>query len=158
MARGGSSAVPRSPTEQSEGLIELDRVDSTGRRWRRFCISGHEYHVNMSVLEPYLQVLSHGGQRSQNRHLERSPAPRATDRLPHFSLGKVLSGTLSTFFSVSLFVRLLWRRDERHHPVHLLLPSGEHGAGLRLCHGQPLQVRLVATVLLESDWWQDVVI
>uniref|UniRef100_A0A3B4GBR6 Bcl-2/adenovirus E1B 19 kDa-interacting protein 2-like protein n=1 Tax=Pundamilia nyererei TaxID=303518 RepID=A0A3B4GBR6_9CICH len=49
------------PMEQSEGLMELDQVDSRGRRWRRFCISGHEYHVNMSVLEPYLQVLSHGG-------------------------------------------------------------------------------------------------
>lgn len=62
MARGGAGSVPRSPLEQSEGLMELDRVDSRGRRWRRFCISGHEYHVNMSVLEPYLQVLSHGGQ------------------------------------------------------------------------------------------------
>lgn len=64
MARGGSAVVARSPMEQSEGLMELDRVDSEGRRWRRFCISGHEYHVNMSVLEPYLQVLSHGGQTS----------------------------------------------------------------------------------------------
>lgn len=49
--------------EQSEVLMDLDQVDSRGRRWRRFCISGHEYEVNMSVLEPYLQVLSHGGQR-----------------------------------------------------------------------------------------------
>ncbi|XP_070691625.1 bcl-2/adenovirus E1B 19 kDa-interacting protein 2-like protein [Pempheris klunzingeri] len=61
MVRGGAVAVARSPWEQSEGLMELDQVDSRGRRWRRFCISGHEYHVNMSVLEPYLQVLSHGG-------------------------------------------------------------------------------------------------
>lgn len=58
---GGASASARSPIEQSEGLIELDQVDSKGRRWRKFCISGQEYHVNMSVLEPYLQVLSHGG-------------------------------------------------------------------------------------------------
>lgn len=63
-ARGGVAAARRPSSEQSEGLLELDRVDSRGRRWRRFCISGHEYHVNMSVLEPYLQVLSHGGQRS----------------------------------------------------------------------------------------------
>lgn len=65
-ARGGvaGAAARRPSSEQSEGLMELDRVDSRGRRWRRFCISGHEYHVNMSVLEPYLQVLSHGGQRS----------------------------------------------------------------------------------------------
>ncbi|KAM3614755.1 uncharacterized protein V6R79_018798 [Siganus canaliculatus] len=59
MSRGG--AVARSPTEPSEGLMELDQVDSSGRRWRKFCISGHEYLVNMSVLEPYLPVLSHGG-------------------------------------------------------------------------------------------------
>lgn len=64
MGRGGAVGVARNPMEQSEGLMELDQVDSRGRRWRRFCISGHEYHVNMSVLEPYLQVLSHGGQRS----------------------------------------------------------------------------------------------
>lgn len=44
------------------GNMELDQVDSRGRRWRRFCISGQDYHVNMSVLEPYLQVLSHGGE------------------------------------------------------------------------------------------------
>lgn len=62
-ARGGvaGAAARRPSSEQSEGLMELDQVDSRGRRWRRFCISGHEYHVNMSVLEPYLQVLSHGG-------------------------------------------------------------------------------------------------
>eukprot|EP00064_Thunnus_orientalis_P013274 superscaffoldBa00002134_g13311 len=59
---GGARGVARSPVEQSEmGLMELDQVDNEGRRWRKFCISGHEYLVNMSVLEPYLQVLSHGG-------------------------------------------------------------------------------------------------
>lgn len=42
--------------------MELDRVDASGRRWRRFCTCGQEFLVNMSVLEPYLQVLSHGGQ------------------------------------------------------------------------------------------------
>lgn len=67
MARHRPRSVPRSLMEQSEGLMELDQVDSRGRRWRRFCISGHEYHVNMSVLEPYLQVLSHGGQKSLSR-------------------------------------------------------------------------------------------
>ena len=66
MARGGAGggAMASSPREQSDSLMDLDQVDSRGRRWRRFCISGHEYNVNMSVLEPYLQVLSHGGQRS----------------------------------------------------------------------------------------------
>ncbi|KAM7382777.1 hypothetical protein PAMP_002491 [Pampus punctatissimus] len=62
MARGGARGLARSPVEPSEmGLMELDQVDSRGRRWRKFSISGHEYLVNMSVLEPYLQVLSHGG-------------------------------------------------------------------------------------------------
>ncbi|KAM7421711.1 hypothetical protein PAMA_015724 [Pampus argenteus] len=62
MARGGARSLARSPVEPSVmGLMELDQVDSRGRRWRKFCISGHEYLVNMSVLEPYLQVLSHGG-------------------------------------------------------------------------------------------------
>lgn len=63
MGRGRAASVTRS-TMESEGLMELDQVDSRGRRWRKFSIGGHEYHVNMSVLEPYLQVLSHGGQRS----------------------------------------------------------------------------------------------
>lgn len=56
-----ASGVASSPVDHSEGLMELDQVDSKGRRWRKFCISGLEYRVNMSVLEPYLQVLSHGG-------------------------------------------------------------------------------------------------
>ncbi|MEQ2279995.1 hypothetical protein AMECASPLE_014930 [Ameca splendens] len=61
MGKGRTMGVAGSPIEQTEGLMELDQVDDQGRRWRRFSISGHEYHVNMSVLEPYLQVLSHGG-------------------------------------------------------------------------------------------------
>ncbi|KAF7198694.1 bcl-2/adenovirus E1B 19 kDa-interacting protein 2-like protein [Nothobranchius furzeri] len=61
MEKGGAVGVASSPVEHSEGLMELDQVDSKGRRWRKFCISGYEYRVNMSVLEPYLQVLSHGG-------------------------------------------------------------------------------------------------
>ncbi|XP_047453766.1 bcl-2/adenovirus E1B 19 kDa-interacting protein 2-like protein isoform X2 [Mugil cephalus] len=61
MEARGALGPARSPVDRSEGLLELDQVDSRGRRWRRFCISGQEYRVNMSVLEPYLQVLSHGG-------------------------------------------------------------------------------------------------
>ncbi|XP_068425809.1 bcl-2/adenovirus E1B 19 kDa-interacting protein 2-like protein [Clinocottus analis] len=60
-AGGGSGAVAKSPLEQTDGLMDQDQVDTRGRRWRRFSVSGHEFHVNMSVLEPYLQVLSHGG-------------------------------------------------------------------------------------------------
>lgn len=62
MVRGGARVTPCSGAEQCEGLMELDQVDASGRRWRKFCTCGQEYHVNMSVLEPYLQVLSHGGQ------------------------------------------------------------------------------------------------
>ncbi|XP_034029618.1 bcl-2/adenovirus E1B 19 kDa-interacting protein 2-like protein isoform X2 [Thalassophryne amazonica] len=63
LRQGGAEGVARSPvSEHTEvGLVELDQVDSRGRRWRKFCFSGHDYHVNISVLEPYLQVLSHGG-------------------------------------------------------------------------------------------------
>ncbi|XP_022617759.1 BCL2/adenovirus E1B 19 kDa protein-interacting protein 2-like isoform X2 [Seriola dumerili] len=61
MGRDRTVGVVRNPAEPSEGLMGVDQVDSRGRRWRRFCISGQEYQVNMSVLEPYLQVLSHGG-------------------------------------------------------------------------------------------------
>ncbi|KAM6968119.1 bcl-2/adenovirus E1B 19 kDa-interacting protein 2-like protein [Aplochiton taeniatus] len=59
----GAEAVTSDPAVDREesGSMDLDQMDSRGRRWRRFCISGQEYHVNMSVLEPYLQVLSHGG-------------------------------------------------------------------------------------------------
>lgn len=62
MVRGGARAAPSGGAEPCEGLMELDQVDASGRRWRRFCTCGQEFHVNMSVLEPYLQVLSHGGQ------------------------------------------------------------------------------------------------
>ncbi|XP_056617803.1 bcl-2/adenovirus E1B 19 kDa-interacting protein 2-like protein isoform X1 [Triplophysa dalaica] len=48
--------------DQAEmGHLELDQVDGNGVRWRCFHIGGQDYQVNMSVLEPYLQVLSHGG-------------------------------------------------------------------------------------------------
>lgn len=59
-AGGGAEAVVRDPGLEDLDQ-ELDQVDSKGRRWRRFCINGNEFHVDMSVLEPYLQVLSHGG-------------------------------------------------------------------------------------------------
>ncbi|XP_036371996.1 BCL2/adenovirus E1B 19 kDa protein-interacting protein 2-like [Megalops cyprinoides] len=62
VGRGVGAVARASVTEQAEiGHMELDQVDSDGRRWRRFNISGQECYVNMTVLEPYLQVLSHGG-------------------------------------------------------------------------------------------------
>ncbi|XP_073728426.1 bcl-2/adenovirus E1B 19 kDa-interacting protein 2-like protein isoform X2 [Misgurnus anguillicaudatus] len=59
----GKAAIRKSSLlDQAEmGHLELDQVDSNGLRWRRFHIGGQDYQVNMSVLEPYLQVLSHGG-------------------------------------------------------------------------------------------------
>ncbi|CAL8248872.1 unnamed protein product [Lota lota] len=60
--RGAGSVSCQGGPEPSEGgSVDLDQVDSEGRRWRRFNVAGQQYHVNMSVLEPYLQVLSHGG-------------------------------------------------------------------------------------------------
>ncbi|KAL4629515.1 bcl-2/adenovirus E1B 19 kDa-interacting protein 2-like protein isoform X2 [Arapaima gigas] len=58
--RGGAlrSSVPE---QVDMGHLELDQVDSCGRRWRHFHIAGQECRVDMTVLEPYLQVLSHGG-------------------------------------------------------------------------------------------------
>lgn len=63
LGRGEDGVSGTTVMEQAEmGSMELDQVDNRGRRWRRFCVAGQEYHVNMSVLEPYLQVLSHGGE------------------------------------------------------------------------------------------------
>ncbi|XP_051574802.1 BCL2/adenovirus E1B 19 kDa protein-interacting protein 2-like isoform X2 [Myxocyprinus asiaticus] len=63
LPRMGKAAIRKaSLLENAEmGHLELDQVDNYGRRWRRFHIGGMDYQVNMSVLEPYLQVLSHGG-------------------------------------------------------------------------------------------------
>lgn len=63
LPRMGKASI-RKPSllEHAEmGHLELDQVDDYGRRWRHFHIGGQDYQVNMSVLEPYLQVLSHGG-------------------------------------------------------------------------------------------------
>ncbi|XP_030213913.1 bcl-2/adenovirus E1B 19 kDa-interacting protein 2-like protein [Gadus morhua] len=58
-ASGGSSQTGAEPSEG--GGAEQDEVDAEGRRWRRFTVAGQQDHVDMGVLEPYLQVLSHGG-------------------------------------------------------------------------------------------------
>ncbi len=64
LPRMGKAAIRKaSLLEHAEmGHLDLDQVDSNGRRWRRFHIGSQDYQVNMSVLEPYLQVLSHGGE------------------------------------------------------------------------------------------------
>ncbi|XP_055750271.1 BCL2/adenovirus E1B 19 kDa protein-interacting protein 2-like [Salvelinus fontinalis] len=51
------------PEQMGVGSLDQDQVDSQGTRWRRFCMGDppQESLVNMSVLEPYLRVLSHGG-------------------------------------------------------------------------------------------------
>ncbi|CAL8288076.1 unnamed protein product [Merluccius merluccius] len=60
-ASQGSTSSQGGAEHAEVGSVELDQVDSKGRRWRRFNVVGQQYHVNMSILEPYLQVLSHGG-------------------------------------------------------------------------------------------------
>lgn len=52
------------PDQTGLGALEReDMVDGQGTRWRCFSTGEppQECRVNMSVLEPYLQVLSHGG-------------------------------------------------------------------------------------------------
>ncbi|XP_045078222.1 bcl-2/adenovirus E1B 19 kDa-interacting protein 2-like protein [Coregonus clupeaformis] len=51
------------PEQMGVGCLDQDQVDSQDTRWRRFCTGDppQESLVNMSVLEPYLRVLSHGG-------------------------------------------------------------------------------------------------
>ncbi len=60
-------------TDQSGlgGLEREDMVDSQGTRWRCFSTGEppQESRVNMSVLEPFLRVLSHGGTASLTSHL-----------------------------------------------------------------------------------------
>ncbi|KAL0962303.1 hypothetical protein UPYG_G00338320 [Umbra pygmaea] len=45
------------------GSLDHDHVDSQGTRWRQFYTGDppQESLVNMTVLEPYLRILSHGG-------------------------------------------------------------------------------------------------
>ncbi|XP_062342598.1 protein prune homolog 2-like isoform X1 [Osmerus eperlanus] len=51
------------PEASEEGSLEQDQTDSQGTRWRCFTTGEppQKNRVNMSVLEPYLRVLSHGG-------------------------------------------------------------------------------------------------
>ncbi len=53
------------------GLEREDMVDSQGTRWRCFSTGEppQESRVNMSVLEPFLRVLSHGGRTRLTGHL-----------------------------------------------------------------------------------------
>ncbi|KAJ8273645.1 hypothetical protein GJAV_G00103970 [Gymnothorax javanicus] len=60
--RMGGGSIRTSFTEQADlGNMGLDQVDSEGRRWRHLSVSGQDCVINMSVIEPYLRVLSHGG-------------------------------------------------------------------------------------------------
>ncbi|XP_063755956.1 bcl-2/adenovirus E1B 19 kDa-interacting protein 2-like protein isoform X2 [Eleginops maclovinus] len=70
--RAESRSGPRSRFEFDSGsaaggqagpgaLEREDVVDHQGTRWRCFSTGGQESRVNMSVLQPYLRVLSHGG-------------------------------------------------------------------------------------------------
>uniref|UniRef100_A0A3B5MQ46 CRAL-TRIO domain-containing protein n=1 Tax=Xiphophorus couchianus TaxID=32473 RepID=A0A3B5MQ46_9TELE len=59
----GAGSLP-GPDQFGLGVLEReDVVDSEGTRWRCFTTGDppQESRVNMSVLEPYLRVLSHGG-------------------------------------------------------------------------------------------------
>lgn len=125
LPRMGKAAIRKaSLLEHAEmGHLDLDQVDSDGRRWRRFHIGGQDYQVNMSVLEPYLQVLSHGGE----------------------LLWKKLSEyTLLNNFKLNwpfFFYRVLWWRINSHHYVYRLLPTRKYNRTLWVCDGQSVQVK-----------------
>ncbi|TNN36040.1 BCL2/adenovirus E1B protein-interacting protein 2 [Liparis tanakae] len=61
--RGGSGSRPRSGSGPEGALEQEDVVDGAGTRWRRFSPGDppQESRVDMSVLEPFLRVLSHAG-------------------------------------------------------------------------------------------------
>uniref|UniRef100_A0A3B5MQ36 CRAL-TRIO domain-containing protein n=1 Tax=Xiphophorus couchianus TaxID=32473 RepID=A0A3B5MQ36_9TELE len=63
LSGSGAGSLP-GPDQFGLGVLEReDVVDSEGTRWRCFTTGDppQESRVNMSVLEPYLRVLSHGG-------------------------------------------------------------------------------------------------
>lgn len=43
-----------------EGIVR-DMEDQDGRKWRIFMMSGQEHKVDMTAIEPYKKVISHGG-------------------------------------------------------------------------------------------------
>lgn len=68
--RGPASSCGSGMEAEPAGLGALERddvVDSQGTRWRSFGTAPHDGRVNMSVLEPFLRVLSHGGTRTHAR-------------------------------------------------------------------------------------------
>lgn len=71
--RSGSQAASGPGADHSGlgGLEREDMVDSEGTRWRCFSTGEppQESRVNMSVLEPFLRVLSHGGTTRLTGHL-----------------------------------------------------------------------------------------
>lgn len=46
---------------RSLGLEPEDTVHSDGSRWRCFTSNGQQTHVNMSLIQDYVRVISHGG-------------------------------------------------------------------------------------------------
>ncbi|XP_055081098.1 bcl-2/adenovirus E1B 19 kDa-interacting protein 2-like protein isoform X1 [Periophthalmus magnuspinnatus] len=52
---------PSPSRRRSLGLEPEDTVDSVGRRWRSFTSSGFKTQVNMSLIQDYVRVISHGG-------------------------------------------------------------------------------------------------
>lgn len=106
-SRRGVRSSPRSRLDRQTGsgcgagaeqpglgaLEQEDLVDQQGTRWRSFCTADppQENWVNMSVLEPFLRVLSHGG--------TTPPSPE----------GHLTSPEITSALSA---LRLPWRRDE----------------------------------------------
>lgn len=62
MARlGVGSCRASSSRRRSLGLEPEDTVDGQGSRWRSLTSNGQQTQVNMSLIQDYVQVISHGG-------------------------------------------------------------------------------------------------
>lgn len=62
-SRFDSVAEPGTDQSGLEALEQEDMMDNQGTKWRCFSTGDppQESRVNMSVLDPFLRVLSHGG-------------------------------------------------------------------------------------------------
>ncbi|XP_069505867.1 bcl-2/adenovirus E1B 19 kDa-interacting protein 2-like protein isoform X1 [Ambystoma mexicanum] len=57
-ARGSDSSS--AADKLGEGIV-TDMEDQEGRKWRIFLMGGQEHKVDMTAIEPYKKVISHGG-------------------------------------------------------------------------------------------------
>lgn len=118
----------------------MDTKDPDGRVWRIFLGDEHERKVDLSAIEPYARVISHGGtvisasgQEDGGLHLEPPFPVCSTGRATLILRGDLISALLP-------FPRPLRRRPERRSRFCFLLPARKQRPQLSLHHGEPVQV------------------